>query len=135
MDMEKRKRLVEALSEESDPLLVRMERFLDGNDDEGSLGCNLPEHPGMDVFRATFEDLLSRRDVTDIYALVSEIDPGEDCWPFSDTVLVVGSIPADALRQALQPLEPDAIKPAEDHDLLSSTLLKPGERALVAWWD
>ena len=53
----------------------------DGNDDAGSIGCNLTEHPGMNVFRDVLTGLLRRSDVQAVYAQIAELDAGEDCWP------------------------------------------------------
>lgn len=47
-------------------------RFFDGNDDLGSIGCNLMEHPGMDAFRETLLALQTRRDVEALYATCGE---------------------------------------------------------------
>jgi hypothetical protein len=135
VDHEKRSRLIEELSQEREPQLVPIGRFFDGNDDTGSIGCNLPEHPGIHVFRDVFAQLASRQDVTAIYAQIAELDPGDDCWPFADTVFVVGSITNDELRDALVPLEPDEVGSADEFgvsDIVSGQL---NGRTLVAWWD
>src|SRR5438477_8513723 len=87
-----------------EPQVVPVAHFFDGNDDLGSIGCNLDPHPGLDRFRDVLTGLLGRTDVQAVYAQISELDPGEDCWPFSDTVLVVGNITAEALRKAVSVL-------------------------------
>ena len=88
-----------------------VERFFDGNDDSSSIGWNLPEHPGMDVFRDLLTGLLRRSDVQAVYAKVIELelDLGEDCWPATDIIFVVGTISPDELRSILSPLEPDEV--------------------------
>ena len=48
MNLEKRNALVAELSSAADPILVPIARFFDGNDDRGSIGCNLKHHPGID---------------------------------------------------------------------------------------
>ena len=92
MDDTKCKALKEELAEQPEPQIVAAERFFDGNDDLGSIGCNLDGHPGVDAFRDVFAGLLRRSDVQAVYAQISELDPGEGCWPFTDTVLVAGTI-------------------------------------------
>src|SRR5678815_6026954 len=100
-DATKRDRLIARLSNEPEPQIAEIETFFDGNDDLGSIGCNLMEHPGIDTFRDTLTGLLHRPDVQAVYVQISELDPGEDCWPFTDTILVVGAIPAEELRSAV----------------------------------
>ena len=101
MDTVKCNALKRALADEPPPQIVPIERFLDGNDDIGSIGCNLMEHPGIDAFRHAFTELQRRPDVQAIYARISELDPGDGSWPFTDTVLVIGSIPVEELQKAL----------------------------------
>jgi hypothetical protein len=135
MDTTKRNNLVEQLSAQPEPQLVPIETFFDGNDDLGSIGCNLMDHPGIAAFRETFARIARRRDVEAIYAQIAEVDPGDDCWPFSDTVFVVGSIHADELAAELKTLEPDEVGSAEDFGIPDALSQKHSSPILVAWWD
>jgi len=135
MDNAKCKALKAELAAQPEPQIVSVERFFDGNDDPGSIGCNLIEHPGVDAFRDVLTGLLHRPDVQAVYAQISELDPGEDCWPFADTVLVVGAIPADELRSAVSTLEPDEVAAAEDFGISPSIAERHGSPVLAAWWD
>ena len=135
MDNAKCKALKAELAAQPEPQIVSVERFFDGNDDPGSIGCNLIEHPGVDAFRDVLTGLLRRPDVQAVYAQISELDPGEDCWPFADTVLVVGAIPADELRSAVSTLEPDEVAAAEDFGVSPSIAKRHGSPVLAAWWD
>jgi hypothetical protein len=77
--------------------------------------------------------LLHRADVDAVYAVITELDPGKNSWPFSDTVVVVGTIDSDALQAALAELQPDEVGLADTDSL---GLSRPdGVDALVAWWD
>jgi hypothetical protein len=135
MDVTKCKALKRELTSQEEPQLVSIDRFFDGNDDEGSIGCNLMEHPGVDVFRQTFERLKRHAGVRAIYAQITELDPGEDSWPFTDTVVIVGSISPEELQEALASLEPDEVGLGSP-DFLSPALSDADKsEALVAWWD
>ena len=131
MDPNKREQLVARLRGEPEPQLVPIEAFFDGNEDLGSIGCNLLEHPGIDVFRDVLTSLLGRPDVA-VYAAISELDPGYDSWPFSDTVYVVGAIPIDQLAEKLAILQPDEVG-LPPRSRTPSQLR--GSRVLMAWWD
>lgn len=135
MNIEKRNALVERLNSEPEPQLVPIGEFFDGNDDLGSIGCNLLDHPGIEAFHAAFVRLQERDDVVAVYAQIAEVDPGEDCWPFSDTVFVVGSITPDDLAAELEGLEPDEVGAAEDFGAPEHLLQKHKESVLAAWWD
>jgi hypothetical protein len=88
MDDAKCQALKEQLAAQPEPQIVSVTKFFDGNDDLGSIGCNLDPHPGIDAFRGVLTGLLSRPDVKAVYAQISELDPGDESWPFTDTVLV-----------------------------------------------
>ena len=130
-----RDQLIARLAEQPEPLLVRIEEFLAGNDDLGSIGCNLSEHPGMDVFREVFGRLAARPDVEAIYAQIAELDPGGDSWPFADTVYVAGPIPQDQLARALAPLQPDEVTLQSPADVPPSLDRRTGTPVHVVWWD
>src|SRR5271156_6867198 len=98
MDDSKCKALKADLETQPEPQVVSVERFFDGNDDLGSIGCNLTEHPGIDTFRDLLTGLLRRPDVQAVYARISELDPGDGYRPFTDTIFVVGTISPDELR-------------------------------------
>lgn len=135
MDTAKCNALKRSLAGEPPPQIVPIDRFLDGNDDLGSIGCNLMEHPGVDAFRHTFTVLQSRPDVQAIYAQISELDPGEGSWPFTDTVLVIGSIGVEELQKAISHLQPDEVGPGDPEHLPPALSVPERRTALVAWWD
>lgn len=137
MDIEKRNRLVEKLAKQPEPQLILVKEFFDGNDDLGSIGCNLDEHPGIDSFRVTFEKLAERSDVEAVYAQVAELEPGEDSWPFCDIIIVIGSISSEDLQSELIGLQPDEVGTSSDF-IGPETLAGRNPRdlpVLVAWWD
>jgi len=135
MNLEKRNALVEELSGETDPILLPIARFFDGNDDLGSIGCNLMEHPGIGAFEKVFAVLAQRTDVTAIYAQIAEVDPGEGSWPFADTVFVFGNIPEEEFRRSVAPLQPDEVGLASSFDVPPAVKAKHANPLLVAWWD
>src|SRR5262245_48275825 len=114
MDQAKCRALKAELATQPEPQVVPIARFFDGNDDLGSIGCNLDPHPGIDAFRDVLTRLSDRSGVQAVYAQISELDPGDECWPFTDTVLVAGTIAADELQEAVDELQPDEVGPAEE---------------------
>ena len=119
-----------------EPQAVPIERFFEGNDDPASIGCNLAKHPGVQVFRDVLTGLLRNPGVQAVYAQMFEVDPGEEYWPFCDTVLVVGNIPANELRTAVKPLKPDEVRAAEPDDLPEVVARQHGSAPVLAvWWE
>jgi len=132
MDLQKRRRLLDIIaSQPPDDSLVTIDQFFDGNDDLGSIGCNLAPHPGLDVFRETLKVLEARRDVSGVW--IEIYDTEEQDWPFSETVLVCGSIPLEALAEIALPIAPSEVRMLEPSR-------RPAGRRLagevkVLWWD
>ena len=118
-----------------DDQMIPIERFFDGNDDLGSIGCNLSKHPGIPAFRVVLVGLTGRSDVTGVYAKISELDPGEGSWPFSDMVVVAGTIPLATLKEAVASLQPDEVGSASDLGVPLSVSDKLGSPLLALWWD
>ena len=135
MDEGKRRLLIAANEGRDGEAAVGLEQFFDGNDDLSSIGCNLTDHPGIDTFCRTLEELSRRDDVSDVRVILSEVNPGPGCWPFSDLVVVAGSISEEDLRRVLKPLIPSEIGAANEFGVNASILSKlPGEKHAV-WWD
>ena len=135
MDDAKCRTLKAELTAQPEPQVVPVDRFFDGNDDLGSIGCNLDPHPGTNTFRQILTGLLTRPDVQAVYAQISELDPGDGCWPFTDTVLVVGSVPPDELQKAVEVLRPDEVGAAEAFGVPSAIAERHRSPVSVIWWD
>jgi hypothetical protein len=135
MDLSKCEALKTRLGPDQNGQLIPIAEFFDGNDDLGSIGCNLDPHPGVDAFRDLLTGLLRRPDVEAVYVQIAELDPGEESWPFTDTVLVAGKIPADALRSAVSSLQPDEIGDSQQFGVSPSIAERHASPVLVVWWD
>jgi hypothetical protein len=135
MDHAKCQALKEKLAAQPEPQIVTVAEFFDGNDDLGSIGCNLDAHPGIGTFRDVLSGLLRRSDVRAVYAQISELDPGEDSWPFSDTVLVAGEISVSDLQKAVSSLQPDQVAEASEFGVSPAVAERHDSPVLVVWWD
>jgi hypothetical protein len=135
MDASLKAALIERHASEGEYPMIPIAEFFHGNDDLGSIGCNLLEHPGIEKFRDILLKLSDHSDVEAIFAQISELDPGADSWPFTDTLWIVGNISAEILEAELKPLEPDEIGQAKDFGAKAEFLQRYNNRVLAAWWD
>jgi len=135
MDDAKCRALKAELAAQPEPQLVAADRFFDGNDDHRSIGCNRMEYPGVGAFRDVFASLLRRPDVQAVYAQISELNPGDGRWPFTDTFFVAGTIPADDLLEAVSSLQPEVVVDAEEFGVSPAIGKKHGTPVLAIWWD
>ncbi len=135
MDLGKCKALKARLGPDQYGQIVPISEFFDGNDDLGSIGCNLDPHPSVARFQDVLTGLLKRPDVKGVYAQISELDPGEDSWPFADTVLVAGTISIDNLRSVVASLQPDEVGDSTQFGVSPAVAEPHGSPVLVVWWD
>jgi hypothetical protein len=70
-----------------------------------------------------------------VYAQISELDPGEESWPSTDTVLVGGKISADDLRAVVSALQPDEVGDSKEFGISPSIAERHGFPLLAVWWD
>src|SRR4029077_12172454 len=87
--------------------LVTVSEFFDGNDDLGSIGCNLSEHPGVGHFKQVLNDIEARSDVEEVWMQIYDLEEGE--WPFCENVLIVGAVPTSEVARLSESLEPSEI--------------------------
>ncbi len=138
MDIEKRNALVVALGDLDAPDnyndYVSLEAFFDGNDDPGSMWCNLDEPP--DTADETYRFLRSireRHDVADILVRVIQVEDGE--WPFSDSVVIVTDESGMTVRSWFEKYPPDEVFEEDDAEYLSALGHPDTSKAIRLWWD
>lgn len=112
--------------------VVGLELFFDGNDDPGSIGCNLPDHPGINRFYTVLRAIRDRADVYGVWVGITEV-MGADEWPFSDHVHVVTTASADEVVAWAAELEPDP--PFDWPDDLPPIPVPAGARVVTLFWD
>jgi hypothetical protein len=115
--------------------VVTLEEFFDGNDDTGSIGCNLLL-PGPQFFYEILKSIRSRPDVQDVLVAISDLDVGDDFWPFSDRVYVLTSASAEDVARWAEALQPGAVEEGiTDGKLDLAVELRPGYTCYRLWWD
>lgn len=116
--------------------IVSIEDFFEGNNDEGSIGCNLLEHPGIDTFYKVFLDIREKTNVQNVFVEIMEIEDNEDYWAFSERVYILTSADISTVEGWVEQLQPTEIdegyafgKPPLAPDL------KEGYKVISIWWD
>jgi hypothetical protein len=140
MDLQKRAALIDKILKlEALPdtmPVVPLEAFFDDNDDLGSIGCNLPEHPGVHRFHEILAAIRARPDVQDVLVGIYEVVDDEASWPFAETVYVLTTAGACAVQEWAGELQPDEVTDgfAYGHPPGAPVLL-PGMNPVRLWWD
>jgi hypothetical protein len=143
MDSTKRTELIErvkalGLPRRDRPLpLVTLEEFFVGNDDYGSIGCNLTLMLGPQFFFEKLKSIRSQPNVQDLLVEVTEVEEEDSgIWPFSDRVYIFTDGTAEDVTHWTAGLQPDAIDESSSHGGHGCAAeLKPGYRCYGVWWD
>jgi hypothetical protein len=139
MDILARARLVAEITEQKKlggEIAVPLKLFFEGNDDRGSIGCNLGENqPEIEDFYQTLARLTERPEVQDVWVRITDSSDDES-WPYSDTIYVISSLPQSEIESALHNLMFDEVfagwmcgKP------VSIPEPRSGFAAYSIWWD
>lgn len=139
MDKAKRDKLLNLVGDVNDKtdglVLVTLEQFFDGNDDGGSIWCNLPSAPEPQEVYELLKAIRDRDNVADVRIMVTQYDGGDDEWPFSDTVFFVTSAAPEEVQSWLgEDYAPDDIW-IDDFSRAQKISVPSGMIALAAWWD
>jgi len=143
MDSIKRAELIERLkilglpSSDGRLALVTLEEFFLGNDDYGSIGCNLSPMLGPQFFYEKLASIRSQPNVQDVLVEVTEIEE-EDLamWPFSDRVYVFTNANLEDVAHWAAALQPDTVQQGLPQGRPESAPeLKAGYQCYGLWWD
>jgi hypothetical protein len=137
--MQARARLMKEIAKQNEmggEVAVPLDQFFQGNDDQGSIGCNLGSgQPSIPTFYELLASLREKPHVQDIWVRITDAtDPAS--WPYCDTVYVLSSLTQSDIEAALADLLFDEVhcgwmygKPA------SAPQPDKGFSAYSVWWD
>jgi hypothetical protein len=116
--------------------LLSLSEFFDGNDDSGSIGCNLTPPPGPENFHKILMQIAARSDVADVRIQITMFDDPE-MWPFSDTVWIITSATPQTVADWFNStMRPDGCSAGWTDGLSFEPINIPGGMQPVAcWWD
>lgn len=117
------------------PLLMLSE-FFEGNDDFGSIGCNLSPPPGPAKFNEVLKQIASRSEVADVRVQITMFDD-PTMWPFSDTVWIITSAAPQTVAEWFdEAMRPDNCSAGwTEHVSFEPLDVPEGMRPVACWWD
>lgn len=116
--------------------VVSLEEFFLGNDDPGSIGCNLLDHPGIDYFYQLLGNLRQKSEVQDVLVEIYDLEEEGDAWPFSERVYLLTSASQPQVEEWVAPLQPDEVNEGWMFGLPpAAPALESGMSVFSIWWD
>ena len=116
--------------------IVTLEDFFEGNTVEGSIGCNLLEHPGIKTFYELLLNIRKRNNVQDVFVEIMEIEDDEEYWVFSERVYILTNAEKSSVEQWVNLLEPSEVDEGYAFcvPLIAPKLLED-YKVYSIWWD
>jgi hypothetical protein len=137
MDFLRRDSLLETIGDVNESsVAVSLEEFFVGNDDGGSIWCNIQNPIPPDRVFDILRGIRDRDRVADVVVLVTQYDGGKEEWPFSDTVYVITTAGADDVVSWFDPEHaPDEYWLAAKPEEFETLTIPEGMHAVGLWWD
>lgn len=146
IDINKRNELVQRydllhMAGKKEPVLLTLDEFFDGNNDEASIAPNFTEKPFIGEYYRTLKALAEDPRNVAAFAEIKDINiyPNgnlhDDEWFYTDVMYFIGDLSAEEIVAATAHLMPDEV------DYCTEPLLKtlqdryPGHKIVYVWWD
>jgi hypothetical protein len=116
--------------------IVTLEDFFEGNIDEGSIGCNLFVHPGLETFYDVLLNIRNMDNVQDVFVEIMELEDDEEYWAFSERVYIFTNEEKSLVKEWVNVLEPSEVDEgyAFGKPPIAPKSL-PGYKVYSIWWD
>ena len=138
MNLANRAHLIKKCKSELLLPLVTLEEFFVGNDDDGSIGCNLLRSPDLRIFFATFKLIRARPDVENVLVAITDYEEeNKASWPFSDAVYIFTDANKADIQLWVEGLQADDVVELTPTELAKSHAFQfePDTKIWMVWWD
>lgn len=116
--------------------VVSLELFFEENNDIGSIGCNLLDHPGIEKFYSILKQIRNKTNVQDVLVEIMEYDEGDEIWPFSERVYILTDAEEDEVIKWVKQLEISEISQGYMYGQPKvAPKLREGYKVYSLWWD
>ncbi|WP_291581966.1 hypothetical protein [Clostridium sp. UBA6640] len=116
--------------------IVSLEDFFEGNDDIGSIGCNILEHPGIEKFYLILKEIRNKVNVQDVLVEIMEYDELDNTWPFSERIYILTKEEKSEISIWTKELQLDDIGEGYMYgEPKAAPKLEEGCLVYSLWWD
>jgi hypothetical protein len=115
-------------------VFVSVAEFFDGNDDAGSIGCNIyPYPPSLKQFFETLSAIKALDKTHDLLVRIADIDDGE--WFYTDAIYLFGEYDLEEVKQLFAVLKPDEVNEGLMYGMPGNYINQSDVKAYSIWWD
>lgn len=123
------------------PVLMTIDEFFDGNNDEASIAPNLDKKPNVSEYYQIFKELRKNPKVVGAFVKINEVMIYEDGklsdneWFYSDVIYIVGDITKEEVAEATRTLFPDEVEYDKEGQIKKLDEKFKDKNVIYLWWD
>lgn len=122
------------------PILLTIDEFFDGNNDEASIAPNLSKKPNILEYFATLKKLNDNPktvtafvEIKDVMLYDGKLDDNE--WFYTDIIYIIGDLTKEEITEATKHLIPDEVEYNTENHIVELNEKYKGKKVVYIWWD
>ena len=122
-------------------VLLTIDEFFDGNNDEGSIAPNLETKRPMTEYYKILKELADNPKTIDAFAELKDVmiyDNGQlndNEWFYSDVIYFVGDLTKEEIKEATKTLQPDVVEYDTENRIKGLSDKYKDKKVVYVWWD
>lgn len=122
------------------PILLTVDEFFDGNNDEASIAPNLSEKLSMSKYYSILKNLADNPKTIVAFAEIKEVmlydgKLNDNEWFYSDIIYFVGDLTKEEIKAATKSLMPDEVEYDNENRIKVLSKKYADKNVVYVWWD
>lgn len=123
------------------PVLLTVDEFFDGNNDEASIAPNLNNKPPMSEYYKLIKGLADNSKTINAFAELKDVmiyDNGQlndSEWFYTDIIYFVGDLTKEEIKEATKILQPDEVEYDTENRIKGLSEKYKDKNVVYVWWD
>jgi len=122
------------------PILLTVDEFFDGNNDEASIAPNYSKKPSMTEYYSILKNLSDNPKTIAAFAEIKEVmlydgKLKDNEWFYSDIIYFVGDLTKEEIKSATISLLPDEVEYDKDNRIKVLNEKYADKNIVYLWWD
>ncbi len=123
------------------PVLLTIDEFFDGNNDEASIAANLDAKRPMTEYYKILKELADNPKTIDAFVELKDVmiyDNGQlkdNEWFFTDIIYFIGDLTKEEIKEATKFLEPDEVEYDTENGIIELDQKYKDKKVVYMWWD
>jgi hypothetical protein len=128
-------------SELKQPVLLTIDEFFDGNNDEASIAPNLVKKRPITEYYEILKALEANSKTIDAFVEIKEVKIYEEGhlapteWFYTDIVYFIGDLTKDEIKKATEILKPDEVEYDNENRIRTMNKKYKDKNIVYVWWD